>query len=185
MAVTSKRTKRKARQRPPWGKLADGKPIEDFGRTYHRVKVDDVSEVGHAKKEKNVRNEFGESARQYQFKKMLLVKKYYGIEGESGWRPWYDLALAIASEFDPSLKIVDPIPEKTGKTAPRWRGTRGSLLIDEVAALGGGKGRGKVLAVLQLLREMCPDRYRTYSLNVMEANYYSAVAYAAKKQSKN
>ena len=50
---------------------------------------------------------------------MLRLKRYYGIEGGEhdppvgvapasvDWRPWYELALAVASELDESLKVVD------------------------------------------------------------------------------
>ena len=76
--------------------------------------------------------------------KMLRLKGYYGIFGgdfdypikdlgPSDWVPWYKLALAIASELDESLKIVDAKPRS--KTAPRWRGGEGRVLLSLVKAL--------------------------------------------------
>lgn len=47
------------------------------------------------------------------------------------WLPWYELALAIASDLDDSLKIVGV--QSRSKTSRRWRGgLEGDLLLDLV-----------------------------------------------------
>ena len=174
MAVTSKRTKRKARQRPPWGKLADGKPIEDFGRTYHRVKIDSENEEDHTKKEQRVQNDFSQMVFNRQYQRMLEIKKHYGIVGENGWRPWYDLALAIASELDDSLKLIDPIPRRTDKTAPRWKGAEGKMLLDEVKMYLESRPKRSVRWCLAQFQKMAPRRYGGMSLNQFVVRYAEA-----------
>ena len=52
---------------------------------------------------------------------MLKLKERFEIEGEVGYKPWYELALAIASKFDEGLRIV-PEVQPDGPKAPRWKG---------------------------------------------------------------
>jgi hypothetical protein len=100
------KARRPSRRRTPWPRL--GKPIERFGF--------DWSE---------------QDARQEQYRRMLRLKAHYGIEGESGWKPWYELVVAIVSEFDDGLKIVDWKAPK----GRRWKGADGQVLLAEVLAL--------------------------------------------------
>jgi hypothetical protein len=109
------------RSRPPWGNLLGGKPIERqiwaFGK-----KID--------------RREQRVLGRQYA--RMLALKRHYGIVGgdydypikgvgPTEWLPWYLLALAIASDLDNSLQVVDA--PKPKKTTARWRGRDGMMLL--------------------------------------------------------
>src|SRR5262245_45917659 len=103
--------KRAARRRPPWGKLFDGKPLERH--TFIRDERLDVND---------------ELLREMQYFRMQALLHHYGIVGpvppypkglaDSSWRCWYELALAMASERDDTLKIVNAPPR--GKTAARW-----------------------------------------------------------------
>jgi hypothetical protein len=181
MPAVIKRARRKARRRPPWGKLLDGNPIQDLGRNIRLQKLGDESEEDRTKTEKQLHDKTGADARRHQFHKMLLVKKHYGIKGESGWSPWYNLALAIASDLDDSLKIIDPIPKRASKTAPRWRGSHGVQLIAEVAAFRKVYSNEKMLATLDRLREIAPERYGRFSRNELEKNYYEARRHTTKQ----
>lgn len=137
----------KSHRRAPWGKIL-GKPIERL--------------VGHES-----------LALDEQFEKMRRLKQHYGIEGETGWRPWYQLALAIASELDDGLKIIDPPPTPTGRTAPRWRGAEGLQILAEIKALRGG-GSITTHALLAELKELAHHRYSDMTLDELEKNYYEA-----------
>src|SRR5271155_1866052 len=107
------------RQRPPWGDILGGKPI-DRQDWYLNHKLD--------RSEADIQRE--------QYWRMLLLKNYYQIPGGEhglsvGVAPsdgihWYVLALRIAAELDVSLNIVDAKPR--GKTSPRWRGSQGRTL---------------------------------------------------------
>jgi hypothetical protein len=102
------RRKRVSRRRTPWPRL--GKPIE---RLFTYGQDDQWSD---------------KHARDKQYLRMLKLKEHYGIEGVSGARPWYELALAIASEFDEGLRVVDGKAPKY----PRWKGVDGKILIQMV-----------------------------------------------------
>ena len=114
MANMMPKKKRRSRRRLPWPRLGD--PIE-------RRSSYEWSET---------------EARDEQYRLLLKLKDHYGIEGENGWRPWYELAIAVVSEFDEGLQIVD-YKAPTGKTAPRWRGAEGLSLINEVKSLREGR----------------------------------------------
>lgn len=119
--------KRRSRRKLPWPCL--GKPIERLGP------YDWANDL----------------ARQGQYERMLKLKKHYGIEAEIGWKPWYELALAIASEFDEGLKIV--YREEPG--TPRWKGADGYAL----------------LKLVEVLREHYPDHSeRWYLKKLIEKN---------------
>ncbi len=133
----------------PWGDL--GKPIE---RLFRR---DDERH-----------GEFAQNAAfAEQYGKMCELKASYEIEGETGWRPWYELALALALERDDGLKIIDP---PKGKKAARWRGAEGLQLIGHVEYLKKEQGEGatieSAIAELQQLKpaygvdKISPDHLR-------------------------
>lgn len=151
------------RKRPPWGDIL-GKPIE---------------RLFPSEDEKNGRLAQQHAAAE-QYQKMLRLKEHYGIEGESGWRPWYQLAVAIASELDEGLTIVNPLPQPSGKTARRWHGPEGQQLVTEIdVAKQEYIAAGKDITVLALLAEhqqMCP-RYRQMTLQELERAYYRAKRY--------
>jgi hypothetical protein len=89
------------------------------------------------------------------------------------WLCWYQLALAIASELDDSLKIVDGLPP--GKTAARWRGPEGAALIRLVDFLRSRRPKPKrsILWCLRELKKRLPNSYRL-PLDQLEARYYEA-----------
>ena len=161
--------KRKSRRRVPWGQIL-GEPIE---RVTALSMVDGLFEQ--EEKRDKYRRQIEKMSLAVQFRKMCLVKQHYGIEGEAGWRPWYQLALAIASEFYDGLKIIDPPPTPTGKTAPRWRGAEGLELLRYVEILKQDAGSGaSVYSILAELRGLAPHRYGRMSLDALEANYHVA-----------
>lgn len=120
------KARRKRRLRPPWGDILGGKPIERYAWSFNK-KID-----------------LGEqTVQQEQYYKMLRLKRHYAIYGgdydypikgvgPADWLPWYELALAIASELDHSLRIIDAA--RHGKTARRWRGPDGLALLQFVEA---------------------------------------------------
>jgi hypothetical protein len=166
-----KQPKRKYRRRSPWGG-AFGKPIENLGSKF----------VGEP-----LGGQLSQDARQQQYEKMLRLKKHYGIEGESGWKPWYELALAIASEFDQGFRVVPAPPAKAGKTAPRWRGVHGLQLLNEVDVIRGILGKDeKLISILERLRHADPRRYGKMEPEALEARYYDAQKHwRTTKQNKN
>jgi hypothetical protein len=134
---------RPRKSRPPWGDLfVSDAPLERF-----------IS----------ISNDFTEEwdrnlARQ-QFEMMSKLKDHYGIEGALGWRPWYELALKLACELDKKLMIVDPAPQSKGKTSPKWRGSKGEVLLNEVKAIQSNNPNKSIRWCLKTLKEWTPERY--------------------------
>jgi hypothetical protein len=90
-AKSREKGRRKRRPRPPWGGMLGGKPIP--GSAWNLNKKIDLREP----------------ALISQYARMLLLKEHYGIVGRvpsypiagvgnADWLPWYQLALAIASD---------------------------------------------------------------------------------------
>lgn len=156
-----------ANQKRPWGNFL-GMPIERWFRR-------DDERQGEAAE----RDAIAE-----QYRKMVRLKEHYGIEGETGWRPWYDLAVAVISEFDDGLKIIDPPPKPTDKKAARWRGFEGLVLLNEIEALRESVEAevGKKVCVEALLtyhQELC-QRYRGMKPAILKKNYYEALRHHRK-----
>src|SRR5262249_28480969 len=162
--------KRAARRpRPPWGRLLGGKPIEqhEFIRGEKVDLGDDLAQQ-----------------RQY-FKMMRLLDHYrivapvpiYPVAGlvNIDWWCWYQLALAIASEHDDSLKIVDGLPG--GKTAARWRGPEGAELIRLVDFLRNRRPEPKRSirwCLRQVQQKIYPNSYGRMPLEQLVVRYYEA-----------
>ena len=161
--------RRKRRPHPPWGDILGGKPIE---RHYWHL---------------NERLERrGDLVQQEQFLRMLRLKEHYQIPGgnyeypikglaSADWVPWYELALAIASEFDDSLKIVDAGPR--GRTAPRWRGLEGRVLLLQVEATRRAFPHRSVRWCLRQIQKVNPayggpDRFDQLVVRYQEAKKY-------------
>jgi len=153
----------KRRPRPPWGKLLGGKPIE------RRVLIRDD------------KLDLDEESRERQYLKMQGLFHHYGIVGyvplypkglaDRSWWPWYELALAIASELDDSVKIVDGRPR--GKTAVRWRGLEGTELIRLVETVKRLKNR-PVQWCLREVQKMFPTSYGQMPLDQLVVRYHEA-----------
>jgi hypothetical protein len=153
------------RRQPPWGNLLGGKPIERHLWTFDK-KID--------RHEQDLTKE--------QYRRMLSLVAYYGIGGDHeypaavGVAPapglsWYQLSLRLASELDPSLSVVDTPPPS--KTAARWRGLDGQLLLILVEAIKENRpGRG----LRWCLKEV--QKYNTgltrYSLDELNTRYHEA-----------
>jgi len=105
--------RRPSRRRTPWPRL--GKPIEGFPRHESDPQWEQWTD---------------ELITKWQYQRMLKIKKHYGIEGVSG-SSWYQLALAVASELDDGLKVVDYKPPRIRS----WKGASGYKLVQEVRAL--------------------------------------------------
>jgi hypothetical protein len=159
---------RKRRRRPPWGKLLHGMPLERHilyrGKRLHRG--DELF------------------LREMQYWRMQALLPYYGIVGhvppypkglaDRSWWCWYELALAIASESDDSVKIVDgPRP---GKTAARWRGDEGAELIRLVELIRKARPSRSVRWCLrEVQQKIDPDSYGRMPLDQLVARYYEAM----------
>jgi hypothetical protein len=157
--------RRKRRPAAPWGKLLGGKPIERQG--YVNNKMIDL----------------GEYAQVMQFVKMRTLMGHYNIEGghetfpirglaSPNWLPWYQLALAIASELDDSLKVVDA--KRPGKTASRWRGVDGALLLDLVDIWKMRRPKRSVRWCLDQVQKEHPEAYGQMSLKQLQVRYIEA-----------
>jgi hypothetical protein len=161
--TTDKRQRRRRRTSPPWGNILGGKPIERHA--FHFGKKIDI----------------GENARTLQFVRMLLLKRHYGIMGGDdvmdglggfGSWPWYQLALALASELDDSFKIIDGTAP--GKTASRWRGVEGSGLVRTIEMMKKIWPNHSIPRHLVRLQKINPDSYGRMSLNELKARYYES-----------
>jgi len=158
------KARRERRPRPPWGGILGGKPIPRFVWNFNK-KID-----------------LGEAAPILQYEKMLVLKKHYGIVGRVpsypiagvgnvDWLPWYQLAVAIASELDDSLKIIDPGPR--GKTAPRWRGLEGRIFLRLVDAHRAVYPHRSVRWCIDQLRKRSPE-YGQIPLDQLVVRYHEA-----------
>ena len=159
------RAQRKRRRRPPWGKLLSGKPIKR-----HVFIRDDKLDLDE------------EFTQERQYLRMLLLRDHYGFGGpvprypvaglvDPSWLYWYKLALAIASELDDSLKIVDGLPR--GKTAARWRGLEGAQLIRLVDMIKKGKPNWSVRRCLTKVQQLFPN-YGRIPLKQFANRYHEA-----------
>ena len=134
--------------KPLWGDML-GKPIERLWRGDLLPAIPDLSDLGDpaeiADLSKN--KSFAD-----QYRKMCRLKEHYGADC------WYALALAIASEIDDGLKIIDPPPRRTDKTAPRW-GEEGEYLLEMVDCLREEEGGEAKLEYLLMKLQKLSDRY--------------------------
>ena len=176
-ADAREKTSAKAKQslHPPWGNILGGESIERQGWHF------------------NSRVVLGEDyVQQEQYARMLRLMKHYQIlggdydypiqgDGPTDWLPWYSLALAIASELDESLKVIDAKPR--GRTAPRWRGPEGRMLLTLVEACRVAYPGRSVRWCLEQLRKKDPG----YGpLNQLVVRYYEAKAYfSSTEQARN
>jgi len=155
---------RRRKQRPPWGDILGGKPIPGAVWNFNK-KVD-----------------LGDKARVWQHARMLRLKDYYGIEGRvssypisgvvpADWLPWYQLALAIASDLDDSLKIIDPARPR--KTAPRWRGLEGEIMLTLVHEIHAAFPKRPVRWCIARFQKAAPE-YGRMPLDELVVRYYEA-----------
>ena len=164
-----KQGQRKRRSRPPWGKLLGGKPIQRHTYLFdEKIALDEGF------------------LRQEQHRKMQRLLRHYGIVGpvpgypiagfgDTGWLVWYNLALAIASELDDSLHIIDAKPR--GKTAPRWRGLEGRLLLRLVDLLRKRTPRRSVRWCLRRLQTVHPSTWGRMTLDQLVVRHHEAKRY--------
>ena len=149
---------------PPWGRLFGG-PLERH--VFIRGEKIDL----------------GDELRETQYLRMHALLEHYGIVGhvppypkglaDRSWWCWYELALAIASELDDSLEIVDGRPP--GKTAARWRGAEGAELIRWVDILRKVNPKRSINWCLQQVqRRIFPNSYGRMSLKELVVRYYEA-----------
>jgi len=153
------------RPRPPWGRLFGGKPIER-----HIFVRDEKIDLG------------DEFLREVQYLRMHALLQHYGIVGhvppypkglaDRSWWCWYELALAIASELDDSLKIVDGRPP--GKTAARWRGAEGAELIRLVDTIRKVRPNRSVRWCLREVKKIFPTSHGRMPLDQLVVRYHDA-----------
>src|SRR5215471_1023727 len=155
---------RKRRRRPPWGKLFAGKPLARH-IFLHGERID-----------------VSDTIQKVQYIRMHALLDHYGIVGhvppypnglaDRSWWCWYELALAIASELDDSLKIVDGLPP--GKTAARWRGLEGAELIRLVDWFRKSKPKWSVPQCVQKVQKLFPANYGRMPLDQLVVRYHEA-----------
>ena len=160
------KARRKRRPRPPWGGILGGQLIENRFCFF-----DEKRDLGE------------HYARLMQHIKMVTLKAHYGIQGGDNlfptkgvgaaeWLPWYQLALAIASDLDDSLKIVDAKPPS--RTARRWRGVEGSVLVDLVDIWKQLRPKRSVQWCLQHVQINDPNGFGQMPLKDLTVRYYEA-----------
>jgi len=157
--------KKRAARRPgpPWGRLFGG-PLERHV-FIHGEKID-----------------LGDERREMQYFRMHALLEHYGIVGhvppypkglaDRSWWCWYELALAIASELDDSLEIVDGRPP--GKTAARWRGAEGAELIRLVDWFRKSKPKWSIQQCVQKVQKLFPANYGRMPLDQLVVRYHEA-----------
>ena len=158
---------RKRRQSPPWGKLLGGKPIER-----HAFIRDEKVDLG------------DDLAQQTRYFRMIRLLHHYGIVApipihpvpglvDISWSCWYQLALALASEQDESLKIIDGLPR--GKTTARWRGLEGAELVSSVDLIRKTRPKRSIRWCLRIVQEkLYPDSYGRMPFDQLEVRYHEA-----------
>jgi hypothetical protein len=154
---------RKRRLRPPWGNILGGKPIERQAWMF-----DEIIELG------------DELTRQLQYIKMLRLVTHYRIVGDVDYPvkgvtaaglAWYELAVAIASDLDDSLKIAEALPR--ARTAARWRSSEGRALLVLVDAMREARPGRSIRWCLQELRKRSPGLEKI-SLKQLDVRYHEA-----------
>jgi hypothetical protein len=84
-----------------------------------------------------------------------------------------ELALAIASDFD--LKIINAAPR--GRTAPRWRGLEGSILLEFVDEYRRAYPHRSVQWCLERLQRDFPKGYGQMPRRQLGVRYHEAKRY--------
>jgi hypothetical protein len=121
-----------------------------------------------------------EHVRRIQFLRMLGLKTHYKIIGGDEYPikgvasadglPWYQLALAIASEIDDSLKIIGAPPR--GKTTRRWRGgLEGEVLSNLVDSYRAAHPKRSVQWCLSRIQRLFPKTYGSVPLRTLVVKY--------------
>jgi hypothetical protein len=154
---------RRRRLRPPWGNILGGEPIEREGWLFNeRIDLGD------------------EFVREQQHVKMLRLLSHYRIVGNHDYPvqgvdtkglTWYQLALAIATDLDDSLKVVDAPPPS--KTAARWRGPEGLFLVRLVNAIRESRPKKSIRWCLNELRKRSSGLAKM-PLSQLEVRYHEA-----------
>jgi hypothetical protein len=153
--------RRKRHRDPPWGSILGG-PIQrhDF--------------LGDKRLDLDLAVGFTQGMQRLKMQRLL---RHYRIPGDipalpiagfgdASWWPCYQLALALASELDDSLKIVDgPLHRKP--TAARWRGDEGAVLLEVVDGLQNRPGSARKLSVRSCLR-LLQTKYPFYKSMVLD-----------------
>ncbi len=150
-----------------WGDML-GKPIERKWRRGYLKKTPALAEIADLYEKKSFAD---------QYRKMCRLKEHYGADG------WYALALAIASEIDDGLKIIDPPPRRTDKTAPRWD-KEGEYLLELVDCLREEEGGEAKLEYLLMKLQKLSDRYGKMKLSTLKTRYHEAKRMNCKKSTK-
>jgi hypothetical protein len=150
--------------RAPWGNILGGKSI-----VRHTFMFDK-------------RIDFGEDAlRLLQYVRMLELKRHYQIQGgdhgfpikglaPAPWLPWYQLALAIASDLDDSLKIVGA--QSRSKTSRRWRGGLEGMMLLELVEFWKERTNRSIRWCLERIRKLDPDGFGRIPLKTLVARYH-------------
>ena len=87
------------------------------------------------------------------------------------WVPWYQLSLRLASELDRSLTIIDAPPPS--KTAPRWRGADGQLLLTLVETFKEMRPNRSIRWCLKEIQKYNAN-LQQYSLDELNTRYHEA-----------
>jgi len=152
-----------------WGDML-GKPIERLWRRDYFKKTPALAGMADLSEKKSFVD---------QYRKMCRLKEHYGADC------WYALALAIASEIDDGLKIIDPPPRRTDKTAPRWDEAGRKYVLEIVDCLREEEGgEAKLEYLLMKMQQLSPDHYGKMKLSTLKTRYHEAKRMNCKKSTK-
>ena len=100
---------------------------------------------------------------------MLLLFSHYRIDDGS----YAKLALALASEFVPGMKVVESPPRKRG--APRtWKDARhGAVFVEVVEEIQQTRKRG-IKDAIRIAQTRYPTKWGRYDPDTLVARFYEA-----------
>jgi hypothetical protein len=167
MSLSQRKKNKRApkRSRPPWGDLFDGKPIERWFRRDDPLHGEAAEKDAIAQRDRRV----------------ARLADHFGAS------TYRELVLAIASKLDPALTIVDPVPLRTGKTAPKWRWSESQFLtaVEFLRKEADGK-KVSWKTILKELQESHRDPiYQGISDGTLKARHHKIVQRRAKRTKRN
>lgn len=109
-----------------------------------------------------------------QWVKMGLLLKHYDIKPDEQ-DPWLQLSWALACDFVPGMKVVNPYTRRKGRPR-KWKGSTGLELIRDVERIRNERNQGARDAIRTLIKRQ-PKRWGAYKQRALEVRYAEAKKY--------